>query len=140
MEYKHGREYRAADALSRRLEDYSFSNAHPSVSGLTLIDVATSVSVDTTASFFLISLPCSSWLDILKDSYAHDHEYQQLFNALAVEGSTLTGFALHNGVLFYKGRVFLSHNSPLKPLVLQHVHDSPFGGHSGYLKTLHKVM
>ena len=78
-------------------------------------------------------------MDILKDSYNTNHEYQQLFEALAVEDSAPAGFTLHNGLLFYKGRIFLSHSSPLKPLVLQHVHNSPCGGHFGYLKTLHRV-
>ena len=35
--------------------------------------------------------------------------------------------------------MFLSVASPLKSLILQHVHDSLLGGHSGYLKTLYKV-
>ena len=62
-----------------------------------------------------------------------------MFKALAVEDSAPAGFTLHNGLLFYKGHIFLNHSSPLKPLVLQHVHNSPCGGHSGYLKTLHRV-
>ena len=35
--------------------------------------------------------------------------------------------------------MFLSSSSPLKSLVLQHMHDNPIGGHSGYLKTLYRV-
>ena len=35
--------------------------------------------------------------------------------------------------------MFLSSSSPLKPLVLQQMHDSPIGGHSGYLKNLYRV-
>ena len=58
---------------------------------------------------------------------------------MAVEDYAPASFTLHNGLLFYKGRIFLSHSSPLKPLVLQHVHNSPCGGHFGYLKTLHRV-
>ena len=81
--------------------------------------------------FFLVGHP--------KVSYNTDHEYQQLFEALADVGSTPVGFTLHNGLLFYKGHIFLNHSSSLKPLVLQHVHNSPCGGHSGYLKTLHWV-
>jgi len=46
---------------------------------------------------------------------------------------------LYNGIILYKDKIFLSALSPLKPLVLQHMHDSPLGGHSGYLKTLHRV-
>lgn len=50
-----------------------------------------------------------------------------------------TRFSLQNGLLLYKDKIFLSASSSLKPLVLQHVHDSPIKGHSGYLKTFHRV-
>ena len=35
--------------------------------------------------------------------------------------------------------MFLSSSSPLKSLVLKHVHNNPLGGHSSYLKTLYRV-
>ena len=35
--------------------------------------------------------------------------------------------------------MFLSSYSQLKSLVLQQMHDSPIGGHSGYLKNLYRV-
>ena len=38
-----------------------------------------------------------------------------------------------------KGPYNLSPRSSLIPLLLQQLHDSPIGGHSGYLKTFHKV-
>lgn len=47
--------------------------------------------------------------------------------------------SLHNGLLLYRDKVFLSFAFPLKPLVLQHAHNSPLGGHSGYLKTMHQI-
>ena len=50
-----------------------------------------------------------------------------------------TGFSLQNGLLLYKDKIFLNASSSLKPLVLQHVHDRPIAGHSGYLKTLHRA-
>ena len=46
---------------------------------------------------------------------------------------------LQNGLPLYRDKVLLSSASPLKPLVLQHAHNSPLGGHSGYLKTMHRI-
>ena len=50
------------------------------------------------------------------------------------------GFTFCNDLLFYKGRLYLgSSNQALKTLVLQQVHDSPLGGHFGYLKSFHRL-
>ena len=73
------------------------------------------------------------------DSYNEDDEYQQLFSSLSSSPSNSTNFSLRNGFILYKDKVFLSSSSPSKSLVLQHMHDSPIGGHSGYLKTLYRV-
>lgn len=59
-----------------------------------------------------------------------DDEYQQLFSTLADHSSSFAGFSLKNGIILYKERVILSLTSPLKSLVLKHVHNSPLGGHS----------
>ena len=52
---------------------------------------------------------------------------------------TFAGFSVQNGLLLYKDKIFLSASSSLKPLVLQYVHGNLIGGHSRYLKTLHRV-
>ena len=46
---------------------------------------------------------------------------------------------MQNGLLLYKDKIFLGLCDALKAVVLQQVHDSPLGGHSGFLKTLHRV-
>ena len=80
-----------------------------------------------------------TWLDILKDSYKEVRsEYQTLLSRREDSSTSPIGFSLQNGLLLYKDKIFLSASS-LKPLVLQYVHDNLIGGHSKYLKTLHRV-
>ena len=49
------------------------------------------------------------------------------------------GFSIQNGLLLYKGRIYLGSYDALKVAVLQQVQNSPLGGHSRFLKTLHRV-
>ena len=49
------------------------------------------------------------------------------------------GYSVQNGLLLYKGKIYLGTCDALKAAVLQQVHNSPLGGHLGFLKTLHRV-
>ena len=46
---------------------------------------------------------------------------------------------LKNDSLWYKDRLYLCKTSQLKHKVLLELHTSPLGGHSGFLKTYHRV-
>ncbi len=48
-------------------------------------------------------------------------------------------FSIANGLLFYKGKFFVGEVSSMKAKVLALIHDSPLGGHYGYLKTLQRT-
>jgi hypothetical protein len=46
---------------------------------------------------------------------------------------------MENDSLWYKDRLYLCKNSKLKQNVLLELHPSTVGGHSGFLKTYHRV-
>ena len=117
VEYKKGKENKAANSLSRKLED-STSSLNP----LPLTEHKKD------AQLYLISFPCSTWLNLLKGSYKFDSKYQSLLTDVVANSPHTSRFSLQNDLLLYKGKVFLSSIPPLKPLVLQHVHNSPLGG------------
>ena len=124
VEYKQGCENKVVDALSRRLgagfEDSTVSN---------------------TAVVFpclcLISFPSPSWIEELKATYQSSTGMQKLLQQLQSGSTCPKFFSLHNGLILYKGRVYLDPQSSLKSKVLHLVHDSPLGGHSGFLKSFH---
>ena len=64
---------------------------------------------------------------------------QGIVQTLHTNPTTAGKFSLHNGLLLYKGRIYLGFNCGLKPKVMSLVYDSPLGGHSGYLKTFHRA-
>ena len=123
VEYKHGKENLVADALSRR-EDTRDVDANCSEVG----------------NLCIISFPTPNWLDDLKASYFTDPTIQQTIQAIKSGQNVPVGFTFCNDLLFYKGRLYLgSSNQTLKTFVLQQVHNSPLGGHSGYLKSFHRL-
>ena len=93
---------------------------------------------DPNAHLFLISFPSITWIGELQQSYLHDEVSQQPLSALKL-GIASKHYTLRNGLILYKGRIFLGPSCCLKPRVLSHVHDSPLGGHSRYLKSFHRL-
>ncbi|RVW71121.1 Transposon Tf2-12 polyprotein [Vitis vinifera] len=118
IEYKPGHANQAADALSRVHEEeleqpalsapscLSFSS-HPSLEFLTTLRQENSTLSD------LVSL------------------HQQF-----TTGSLSSAYSLHDGLLFFKHRYYISPNSSLKALLLHEFHATPFAGHGGVKRTL----
>ena len=46
---------------------------------------------------------------------------------------------MSNGLLWFQGRLVVGDNNQLRTQILQSLHDSPLGGHSGISSTYHKV-
>jgi hypothetical protein len=53
--------------------------------------------------------------------------------------NALDKFLWKNDFLWYHDHLYLCKNSQLKHKVLLELHTSPIGGHSGFLKTYHKI-
>ena len=87
----------------------------------------------------MISFPTPDWLAQLKASYATDHSIMNNLDAFQAGKEGPKGFTMQNGLLLYKGKMYLGTCDSLKTAILQQVHDGPWGGHSGFLKTLHRV-
>ena len=62
-----------------------------------------------------------------------------LIRKLQQDSSTSDTFSWKNDLLWYKYRLYLCKNSQLKQKILMELHTSPLGGHSGFLKTYHRV-
>ena len=48
-------------------------------------------------------------------------------------------FSWKNDSLWYKDRLYICKNSQIKQNILLELHTSPLGGHSGFLKTYHRL-
>ena len=94
---------------------------------------------DSHSSLFLISFPHPTQLEELKSSYFTHAEVREILQTLHNNPNVAGKFNLQNGLLLYKGRIYLGLTCSMKSKVMSLVHDSPLGGHLGYLKTFHRA-
>ncbi|GAU42021.1 hypothetical protein TSUD_90550 [Trifolium subterraneum] len=113
VKYKPGLENKAADALSRCYDEQELQ----------------------------AMVPYPQWLESQKllDEVKDDVEVQKLLQEVLTNPSGKPGYTVHQGVLFYHGRLVLSSKSPSIPLLLEEFHSTPMGGHSGYLRTYRRL-
>ena len=94
---------------------------------------------DSGGYLFLISFPSLDWIEDLKASYHEDAHLESLFRDLHHQTCSKPGFSLQDGIILYKGKLYLSATSSFEARVLNHVHNSPLAGYPGYLKSLHRA-
>lgn len=109
--YKKGTDNNAADALSRR--------PHPE------------------GDLFAISSATPVWLQQVISGYQDDPEALKLLASLAVKESF--PYCLQDGLIRYKGRVWLGNNSALQSKVVAALHFGALGGHSGFPVTYRRI-
>jgi len=112
--YKKGKKNVVADALSRKDEE-----------------------VD--AFLYAISIIKPDWIIEARDGWKNDEKVWNLIQRLLQDSSSSDTFTWKNDSLWYKDHLYLCKNSQLKQKVLLELHTSPVGGHSGFLKTYHRV-
>ena len=74
-----------------------------------------------------------------RDEWKNDEEVWTLIHKLQQDHSASDTFSWKNGSMWYKDHLYPCKNSQLKQKVLLELHTSPLGGHSGFLKTYHRV-
>jgi hypothetical protein len=114
IQYKKGQENRAADALSRQ----SLAQEH---------DIAA------------ISTIVPKWLEIVAEGYLAYTDSKALLQELSISGSNDKGYTLDNGIIKYKGRIWLGSHEAAHQVVLLSLHSNGIGGQSGITATYKKI-
>jgi len=85
-----------------------------------------------------LSVVLPTWLQSVQDSYKDQPAAQKLFQSLALQ-SPQGHFSRDQGIIKYKGAIWLGHSNDIQQTVIEQLHASPIGGHSGFLVTYHRV-
>jgi hypothetical protein len=112
IEYKKGKENRAANALSRR---------------------------PATEFVRAISTTVPLWVNDVQASYVDDPKFKELEQQLHVKPDSVTHYTLTNGLIRYKGRLYIGSYSDLKNNPMHSFHSLALGGHSGDKVTYYKL-
>ncbi|WVZ94694.1 LOW QUALITY PROTEIN: hypothetical protein U9M48_040559 [Paspalum notatum var. saurae] len=81
------------------------------------------------------STPC--WLEVIIKGYQNDPRAQ--LTELSLTGSNDRGYSLTDGILKYKGRIWLGNNIEAHKAIMLAMHSSGLGGHSGITATYQKI-
>jgi hypothetical protein len=110
--YKKGTMNRAANVLSRRPKQ---------------------------TSAFSMSVAMPGWVETVIEGYQQDDRAKQLLTELSIIGFNDQGYSLQDGIIRFKGRVWLGYNTDEHAVVMLALHSSGLGGHSGVLVTYHRI-
>lgn len=112
FQYKKGIENKTADALSR---------------------------VGHVFAIQAVSTAQPVWLQEVVNSYEVDTRAKELLTKLAITDAHEPGFSLSQGLIRFKGKVWVGSNSGLHTKLIEAFHASPIGGHSGIQATYQRV-
>lgn len=86
-----------------------------------------------------ISMSKPRWLEIIVEDYHKDEHTKQPLTELSLTTANEKGFTLVDGLIRYKGRLWLGAHKEAHQVVFSALHDSGLGGHSGILPTYNKI-
>jgi len=71
-----------------------------------------------------------SWIQRLQEGYSYDETAPKLLTELAVTPENQQGYSLKNGIIRFKGRVWVGNNTMAQQHILIALYDSGLEGHS----------
>nr|AQA29564.1 integrase core domain protein [Zea mays] len=83
--------------------------------------------------------PVLLWTRLVMDGYLLDPSAKTLLSKLVVDQDVVPHFTLQEGLLKFKGRIWVGNNHTLQQSILSALHSSAVGGHSGIAVAYHRL-
>lgn len=90
-------------------------------------------------ALFTDSRPQPILWEAIRKSYTSHPDTVKLIAAVTNDPGQNTEFSIRDGILLFKGKVWIPENSALQPLLLAEFHTTPTGGHAGVQRTLSRI-
>lgn len=81
----------------------------------------------------------SQWIQDVLAGYDRDFATTEMIAKLSINPEAVPGFTLRDGVLRCGGRIWIGDDVALQQRILQDVHSSALGGHSGFPNTYQRL-
>lgn len=91
------------------------------------------------ASLTLVSKPVFGILRSLRRLFLHQTEAKKMFEKVHDNPNQFEDFTIRDGLLLFKGRIWVPNDVTLKELICQEYYDSSIGGHAGIQRTLARI-
>lgn len=95
--------------------------------------------LEEVSTMMVVSEYAPLWVQEITKGYEEDSYSSQLLTELVLDPAARPHFSLHNGLIRYKGRVWVGDNPSLQLKLISEVHNQPIGGHSGFPVTYRKI-
>jgi hypothetical protein len=112
--YKKGVDNNAADALSR-------------------------CPIPESVALSALSVCVPEWTQEVIEGYHQDPDSASKVQTLCINNSAIPDFTIKNGLLYFKGRMWIGNNVPVQQKILANLHTAAIGGHSGITVAYHRI-
>lgn len=116
----------------------SYKIIYNKISDNKVADALSRVVQHDTYELSAISVVKPVWLVDIQNGYQLDSHALQLLTELSVH-QPIGHYTLKEGLISYKGRVWIGSNSSLQATILSSLHSSDVGGHSGFEVTYYRI-
>jgi len=103
-----------------------------------IVDMADALSLrnsDVDSSLKAFSLLVPGWLERIQEEHLTSRKIQNLVRVVQ-HGETIGSWSFRDGLLYFKGRIYLDEESPSLKVIIEQFHGSK---HEGFHKTLHRI-
>ncbi|XP_026399137.1 uncharacterized protein LOC113294990 [Papaver somniferum] len=114
-----------------KLLDYTYELKYRKGVDNLVVDALSRVKMGDDSSCQALTQVQPSWLQGIQESYINDDLTQKWIPELTTKGQEAREFTYQQGILRYKKIIYISQTGDLIRTVLEALHSSPMGGHSG---------
>lgn len=110
------------------LSKYDYTIQYKLGKGNFVADALSCMPMHEEGQYYILSMPNFVFLKDLQKSLQENPQFQQLVTQVQQDPTLFTDYKMHDGLLLYKGKIWIDSSNPFRPLLLEEFHKTPLGG------------